>query len=208
MRFFYLTKNSIYNSFVYLIPFIIAIFSAIIIRTYFFEVYSVVSTSMKPNLIEGDYILVNKFKNKKLERGFVYAFKKNNEIYVKRLIALPGDTLSIIGTNTYINNEKIKLNPSNNLKIYTMLSYGDLLFEETINDISYLIINSSNNLDINIYDKKISSYFFLGDNRNNSEDSRYWDKDYDLKILGKVSLILFSSDDKNIYWNRFFKFVK
>jgi len=207
MRSFYLTKNSFFNSFLYFLPFIIAVSSALIIRFYFFEVYSVVSTSMKPNLIEGDYILVNKLKNKNLHRGSIYAFEKDNEIYVKRLVALPGDILSIIGTNTYVNDKKLDVNPSNNLKIYSTLSYGELLFEEKNETNSYLIINSTKNLDINIYDKKIASYYFLGDNRNNSEDSRYWDAVYNVKIIGKVSLILFSTSNSNINWQRFFKFI-
>lgn len=208
MRGISFTKNTFFRNIIYFSPFLLAIASAFIVRIYFFETYSVTSSSMKPTIFEGDFIIVNKF-NKRLERGDIVAFIKGEEVYVKRLIALANENIHMLGVNTYIDGKKLEIKPSLDVKKYGLISYGEMLFEETvsgkIHDVIYLDKNI--NLDFN---KNLNSYFFLGDNRDNSEDSRFWANDEQVKILGKVKMIFFSIDpkNKNLIWKRFFKIIQ
>ena len=192
---------------IFFLPLFIAISLAFFMRLYFFEVYSVNSSSMKPTILNGDYILVSKYKKNDIKKGDVVAFEKDSIIYVKRVLAFAGDYVKMLGTNTYINHIKIKSAASTNVKMYSILSYGEMLFEETINNKTYFTIYLNN--DIN-YESQVNSHFMLGDNRSNSEDSRFWLANDKIKIIGKVEFVFFSVEPKNkkINWKRFFKIIK
>ena len=161
-------------------------------------------------------------------RGDVIVFKTpadNRTDYVKRLIGLPGNRIQFIDSNLYINNsEIIKSRISNNDKIYCGKKYIDVFtFEELLpngkkHNTVYLKNYSFQNSDLFIIPE--DHYFFLGDNRDCSKDSRfltsvgYVHKD---NLIGKAQFIFFSSDrsigsifsfwkwNKSIRFNRFFK---
>ena len=191
---------------------------------------------MEPTLLVGDRLFVTKYSygyskhsfpfsppilNKRIfssqpKRGDVIVFKTpvdNRTDYIKRLIGLPGDTIQFIDSNIYINNvEIIKSRISRDDKIFCGNQTIDVFtFEESI---------TNNKIHKTVYMKNFpfqnsdlfkvpnDHYFFLGDNRDCSKDSRflssvgYVHKD---NLVGKAQFIFFSSD-KNI--GSFFEFWK
>ena len=191
---------------------------------------------MEPNLLVGDRLFVTKYSygfskhsfpfsppilNKRIfftepKRGDVVVFKTpvdNRTDYIKRLIGLPGDEIQFIESNLYINNSEIlKSRISKNDKIYCGTQSIDVFtFQEKLpNGKSHTSVYLKNftfqNSDI--FTVPEDHYFFLGDNRDCSKDSRflssvgYVHKD---NLVGKAQLIFFSSD-KSI--GSFFKFWK
>lgn len=202
----------------------------LIMRLFILEPFRIPSGSMQPTLLIGDFIFVNKFiyginiplinksiHIKKPERGDIIVFKKNDKKnYIKRLIGLDGDKIIYKNKNIYINNIKIKkkirytestTKKNDSIKIN--------IFKEYLNpEKEYMIKNYKNN-DTQKYNysniivpKK--SYFVLGDNRDNSEDSRFWGFVNEKQIKGKAFIIWISIDTKNfnIRWNRLLKYIK
>ena len=224
-----------------------ALIIAIIIRSLLIQPFYIPSSSMEPTLLVGDRLFVSKYSygyskhsfpfsppilNKRInftepKRGDVVVFKTpadNRTDYIKRLIGLPGDTIQFIDSNLYINNSEIlKSIISKSDKIYCGNRTIDVLtFEEKLtNDKShksvYLKDFSFQNSDIFIVPK--DHYFFLGDNRDCSKDSRFLSSVgyvHKNNLVGKAQFIFFSSDKsvgnffafwkwhKSIRFNRFF----
>ncbi len=211
-----------------------ALIIAGVIRTFAIEPFKIPSGSMKPNLLVGDFLFVSKwdygysrysfpfgippFKGKIFEsnpeRGDVIVFKlpgQENINYVKRLIGLPGETIKVINGEVYIK--------SNNSKEFEMLNQFDdgFFFDDQYKkDIQQLIENEYKILNITDngpldytpeYQIPEDKFFFMGDNRDNSSDSRvlsgvgFVPK---VNIIGKVWFIWFSVDtDFSIskFWN-------
>ena len=221
---------------------------AIIIRTFFFQPFYIPSSSMEPNLLIGDRLFVSKysygfskhsfpfspnFSNKRFfsnlpERGDVIVFKTpadNRTDYIKRLIGLPGDSIQIIDGDLYLNESKIK---RFNVNLPTEINCGI----NKINFKSFEEILPSGKKYIAVYNKDGSilntdkfvvpqdNYFFMGDNRDCSKDSRFLSSVGYVKfvnIVGKAKIIFFSNDksvgnlfqfwkwNKSIRFNRLFK---
>jgi len=225
-----------------------ALVIAIIIRSLLIQPFYIPSSSMEPTLLVGDRLFVTKYSygyskhsfpfsppifkgriiSKKPKRGDIVVFKTpadNRTDYIKRLIGLPGDRVQFIDSNLYINNsEIIKSRISKNDKIYCgkknidVFTFEELLPNEKKHNTVYLKNYSFQNSDLFIIPE--DHYFFLGDNRDCSKDSRfltsvgYVHKD---NLIGKAQFIFFSSDksigsifsfwkwNKSIRFNRFFK---
>ena len=228
-----------------------ALVIAIIIRSLFLQPFYIPSSSMEPNLLVGDRLFVTKysygyskhsfpfsppiFKGRIFfnmpKRGDVIVFKTptdNRTDYIKRIIGLPGDRIQFIDSNLFINNsEIIKSKISDNEIIYCGKNKIDVFkFEELLDNKKkyntvYLKDNSFQNSDVFIVPD--NHFFFLGDNRDCSKDSRYLTsvgyvhKD---NLVGKAQFIFFSSDrsvasifefwkwNKSIRFDRFFKNIK
>jgi len=230
---------------------IYALIIAVIIRSLIIQPFYIPSSSMEPNLLVGDRLFVTKYSygyskhsfpfsppifkgrilSKKPKRGDVVVFKTpadNRTDYIKRLIGLPGDQIQFIDSNLYINNnEVLKSRISKNDKIYCgnktikVFTFEELLPNKKKHNTVYLKDFSYQNSDIFIVPEK--HYFFLGDNRDCSKDSRflssvgYVHKD---NLVGKAQFIFFSSDkskgnifsfwkwNKSVRFERFFKKIK
>ena len=207
--------------------FLYAFIIAVIIRSLIIQPFYIPSSSMEPTLLVGDRLFVTKFSygyskhsfpfsppilNKRImfktpERGDVIVFKTpadNRTDYIKRLIGLPGDKVQFIDSNLYLNNSEIlRSKVLNKSKIYCgSKSIEVFKFEEklpngktfhTVYRKNYTYKNSD------VYTVPENHYFFLGDNRDCSKDSRYLSsvgyvhKD---NLVGKAQLIFFSSDKK------------
>ena len=220
-----------------------ALIIAIIIRSLIIQPFYIPSSSMEPNLLVGDRIFVTKysygyskhsfpfsppiFKGRMFyngpKRGDVVVFKTpadNRTDYIKRVIGLPGDQVQFLNSNLFINNsEVIKSRLSSSDKIYCGTYDLDVFtFEEILpNGIKHKSVYLKNfpytNSDPFIVPD--DHYFFLGDNRDCSKDSRflssvgYVHKD---NLVGKAQFIFFSSDKRlgNIFsfwkWNKSFRF--
>ena len=178
-----------------------ALVIAVFIRSILIQPFYIPSSSMEPNLLVGDRLFVTKFSygyskhsfpfsppifkgriiSKEPKRGDVIVFKTpadNRTDYIKRLIGLPGDKIKFIDTNLYINNSEIlKSKVIRKDKIYCGKSNIDVFaFEEIFpNGKRVETVYSKNfpykNSDTFIVPK--DHYFFLGDNRDCSKDSRF-----------------------------------
>ena len=202
-----------------------ALIIAIIIRSLLIQPFYIPSSSMEPTLLVGDRLFVTKYSygyskhsfpfsppilNKRIlfnspERGDVVVFKTpadNRTDYIKRLIGLPGDKIQFIDSNLYLNSSEIlksKILIKN--KIYCGKRVIDVYkFEEILPSgkkfhTVYLKDYTYQNSDVFIVPE--DHYFFLGDNRDCSKDSRYLTsvgyvhKD---NLVGKAQFIFFSSD--------------
>ena len=199
-----------------------ALIIAIIIRSLIIQPFYIPSSSMEPGLLVGDRLFVTKysygyskhsfpfsppiFKNRifssKPKRGDVIVFKTpadNRTDYIKRLIGLPGDRIQFIDTNLYLNNSEI---------LKSKISEKDLIYcgDKTINVFTFEEKLPNGKIYKTVYLKNFTfknsdefvvpkdHYFFLGDNRDCSKDSRfltsvgYVHKD---NLVGKAQFIFF-----------------
>ena len=204
-----------------------ALVIAIIIRSLLVQPFYIPSSSMEPTLLVGDRLFVTKYSygyskhsfpfsppilSKRVmfnspERGDVVVFKTpadNRTDYIKRLIGLPGDNIQFIDSNLYLNNsEVLKSRISLKSKIYCGNDTIDVYkFEEKLpNGKSFHTVYLENYTYQNsdVFTVPDNHYFFLGDNRDCSKDSRYLTsvgyvhKD---NLVGKARFIFFSSDTR------------
>jgi signal peptidase I len=161
----------------------------LIVRSFIFEPFRIPSESMMPGLIDGDFIFVNKFAyglrlpviNSKVlstgqpQRGDVIVFRLPRDPsvnYIKRLVGLPGDHVSVRNNQVFINGSPFVLKPDG---IYRGRRFeGSKLELEQIGSRQHVIMLATQ-LPITDYEANVppGQYFFMGDNRNDSEDSRF-----------------------------------
>ena len=224
-----------------------ALVIAIIIRSLLIQPFYIPSSSMEPNLLIGDRLFVTKYSYGYSKHSFpfsppilrgrlfssvpkmgdVVVFKTtrdNRTDFIKRLIGLPGDSIQFINGDVYINNNQIpKSIVSKSDVIYcgsrvSVNTFLEILPNGKIHKTVYHKNNSFQNSDIFIVPK--NHYFFLGDNRDCSGDSRrltglgYVPEE---NLVGKAQFIFFSSDfrigsifsfwkwHKTVRFDRFFK---
>tara|TARA_B100000927_G_C16398451_1_gene442352 strand:- start:338 stop:1075 length:738 start_codon:yes stop_codon:yes gene_type:complete len=216
-----------------------ALVIAIIIRSLFIQPFYIPSSSMEPTLLVGDRLFVTKYSygyskhsfpfsppilTKRImfsspQRGDVIVFKTpadNRTDYIKRLVGLPGDKLQFIDSNLYLNNNVIfKSKILSQQEIYCGNKTIDVYnFEEKLPNgkkfhTVYLKDYTYQNSDI--FTVPEDHYFFLGDNRDCSKDSRYLSsvgyvhKD---NLVGKAQFIFFSSDRRIASFFEFWKWHK
>jgi signal peptidase I len=225
-----------------------ALVIAIIIRSLFIQPFYIPSSSMEPTLLIGDRLFVTKYSygyskhsfpfsppilkgrifSDLPEIGDVIVFKTpadNRTDYIKRLVGLPGDTIQFTNGDIFLNNNQtLKSRISKTDTIYCgkqtieVNTFEEKLPNGKIHNTVYLKNYSFQNSDIfNVPEKH---YFFLGDNRDCSKDSRYLTSVgyvHEDNLVGKAQFIFFSSDfrigsvfsfwkwNKTIRFDRFFK---
>jgi signal peptidase I len=187
---------------------IIAILIAAFIRTFVVQAFKIPSGSMKPTLEIGDHILVNKFSyGVKLpylrntiipigqpQRGdiavFIYPEDKTKD-FIKRVIAVGGDTVEI-------RNKKILLNGAPMQDPFGV-HVEDVIYPKALQ-------RRDNLGPIKVPEGTI---FVMGDNRDQSYDSRFWGFVKLEDVIGKAFIIYFSwdSDDNGVRWNRIGKLL-
>ena len=213
-----------------------ALIIALIIRSFLFQPFYIPSSSMEPNLLIGDRLFVSKYSygysrhslpfspkiyNKRIfakmpKRGDVVVFKTpvdNRTDYIKRLIGLPGDTIQIIDKNLYLNDVQIKrkeIENSANVNCGAEVVNTNF-FEETLPSKKKYIAAYRNDGTMSNTDKFIvpeNHYFFMGDNRDCSKDSRFLTSVGYVNfnnLVGKAQLIFFSNDIKKGSFLKFWK---
>jgi signal peptidase I len=176
---------------------VIAVILALFIRTFVVQAFKIPTGSMEENLLIGDHLLVNKFvfgpsesqleravlPMKTIKRGDVIVFKYPEEPdrdFIKRVIGLPGETLELRDKKVYVNGKMLDepyvhflQPPSAASEFHEMTSFD---VRERYGPVTV----------------PADHYFVMGDNRDNSQDSRYWGflpRDY---IKGKAWLIYWS----------------
>ncbi len=228
-----------------------ALIIAVLIRSILIQPFFIPSSSMEPTLLVGDRLFVTKFSygyskhsfpfsppiyNGRLiysnpKRGDVVVFKTpfdNRTDYIKRLIGLPGDKIQFIDGDLFINNNQVlKTIKSKNQVMYCGNSkFKANLFDEKLPDgksytAAYKIEKSFKNSDVYLVPE--NHFFFLGDNRDCSKDSRFLSEVgyvHKNNLVGKAQILFFSSEPRNgsiiKFWkwneilriNRFFKKIK
>lgn len=205
---------------------LIAVFLAVLIRTFLFEPFNIPSGSMKPTLLVGDYLFVNKPSygysrysfpfgmapltdrvwDKPPQRGDVIVFKlpSNPGVdYIKRLIALPGETVQMRSGRLYINGELVErealgVREDNGPdgRGVPMYHYLETLPGGSVHE----IYEESDNEDLDDtapYIVPEGHYFMMGDNRDNSQDSRVEHVvgyvPYE-NLVGRADFLFFSTD--------------
>lgn len=145
----------------------VAVVLALIIRVFLFQFFVIPSGSMEPTLTEGDMIVANKiiYRFSEPKRGDIIVFKyplNPDRDFVKRLIGLPGEKVQIKNSTLYINDKVVAQPYLPKGLVYP--DYGPVTVQK-------------------------DKYFMMGDNRNNSLDSRVWGEMPEENIIGKASLI-------------------
>ena len=225
-----------------------ALIIALFIRSFFFQPFFIPSSSMEPGLLIGDRLFVSKYSygysrhslpfspkiyNKRIfgktpMRGDVIVFKTpadNRTDYIKRLIGLPGDVIQIINKDLYLNDIKIKkekIETSSNINCGNEILEADFFEETLLNGKKYVAVYRKDGSMINSdkFTVPKDHYFFMGDNRDCSKDSRFLSSVGYVNfnnLVGKAQFIFFSNDKKKgsffEFWNwnksiriqRFFK---
>mgnify|MGYP001161104851 FL=1 len=243
---------------------VIALILAGLIRTVLFQPFWIPTGSMKPNLLVGDFLFVNKFSYgfsryscpfsmcpivgriffSEPKRGDVVVFRhpRSGKDYIKRVIGLPGDKIKIEDGVVFINEEEIKQSKLPNFieekreqgsmksipqcanEPVPMGSLNCIKYQSTEKlpeGLTYSILDLGQEMGDNTQDFIIGErqYFFLGDNRDNSLDSRF-DSQFGgvglvpaKYLIGKASIVIFSSKGRSIFYfwtwrkDRFFKVI-
>jgi signal peptidase I len=190
------------------------IFAVLILRSFLVEPFRIPSGSMMPTLLVGDFILVNKFSygirlpvlNKKIielgepQRGDVIVFRYPKQPwidYIKRVVAVPGDTLRYQDKVLYINDKPM---PQTNQGTYTGIGSGVQMtgayrlledLEGTEHEILVHPMAPNLAMGCNVLRNgpirvPPGHYFAMGDNRDNSNDSRCWGLVPDENLVGKA----------------------
>ena len=218
-----MSKKNIINSVLDNLKTIIgALIIAIIIRSFIFQPFYIPSSSMEPTLLIGDRIFVSKYTYgfskhsfpfspaifderifyKKPKQGDLVVFKTpvdNRTDYIKRLIGLPGDEVQFIEGDIFINDKKIlrKKVTTTDLVRCGEISFKVNVYEETLpNGKKYIAVYNEEGTLQNTKKFKVpeNHFFFLGDNRDCSKDSRYLGSVNSVNLVGKAQMIFFSND--------------
>jgi len=206
----------------------------LLLRSFLVEPFRIPSSSMMPTLLVGDFILVNKFaygvrlpvlhtkiiETDSPKRGDVAVFRypRNTSVdYIKRIVGVPGDEISYRNKVLYVNGQPMPQMP---IGRYTgigsgMSSTGSLHSIETINDVEHSVLIRVGTPDfppgcqvllrgpIKVQE---GQYFAMGDNRDNSNDSRCWGLVSEENLVGQAFAIWMSWDSQRsgfpVAWDR------
>lgn len=198
-----------------------ALILALVIRTLFFQPFSIPSGSMRPTLLEGDYLFVTKWSygysryslpfgpdlfdgriwNTPPQRGDVAVFKypPNPAVdYIKRVIGLPGDRIQMIDGVLHINGTPVERELVNKITDpdVTEVNRPVDVYRETLpNGVTYDTLDltpngaSDNTQEVTVPE---GNYFMMGDNRDNSSDSRVFGFVPEENLVGRANIIFFS----------------
>jgi signal peptidase I len=175
---------------------IVAVILALFVRTFVFQAFKIPTGSMKPNLLVGDHLLVNKFifapaafpferailPMRPIERGDIIVFKFPEEPdrdFIKRTIGLPGDTIELKNQTVYVNGQALTE------------PYAHYLFPPADE-------GQTDGFDIRRKYGPVTvpagHYFMMGDNRDDSQDSRFWGFLPQSYVKGRALFIYWSFD--------------
>ena len=202
-------------------PIILIVF---VMRSFLVEPFRIPSGSMMPTLLVGDFILVNKFTygvrlpvagTKILdlgepERGDVVVFRypKDPSLdYIKRVVGLPGDRVGYFNKTIYINGKPVAQEDTG---LYVGIgsgieSSGSSLRNEILGEVEHqILVDTTQRAREGEFVVPQGEYFVMGDNRDNSNDSRRWGTVPEDHLVGKAFMIWMNLDFSagGVAWNR------
>ena len=197
---------------------VVAVILALFVRTFVFQAFKIPTGSMKPNLLVGDHLLVNKFifaptisplerallPMREIRRGDIIVFKFPEEPdrdFIKRTIGLPGDTVELKNQTVFVNGQPLTepyvqfLEPPS--------TDGPPRTDDKREEYGPVTVPAD-------------QYFMMGDNRDNSEDGRYWGFLPRTYVKGQALFIYYSFEEtrsladifRATRWERLFKRVR
>ena len=208
----------------------IAVFIAVGFRSFLFEPFNIPSGSMIPTLLVGDYLFVSKYSYgysrysfpfgivpfegriaaSEPERGDVTVFRlpSNTSVdYIKRIVGLPGDKVQVKNGVLYLNDTEV---PRKSLGTVTIDNGRRIqqveAFEETLPNGKSYVVHELGNFDrvdnTPIITVPEGHYFMMGDNRDNSKDSRFLDIGTipAQNLIGRAEFMFFSTDQSAAFW--------
>ncbi len=200
------------------------ILAVLLLRSFLVEPFRIPSGSMMPTLLVGDFILVNKYDygirlpvlNTKIidigepKRGDVVVFRypKDPSVdYIKRVVGLPGDRIGYYNKILHINGKPVAQVPAG---VYVGKGSGVSMSgagerQEQLGDVQHQILVMPRTPGLEgEYVVPDNEYFVMGDNRDNSNDSRYWGTVPEQNLVGKAFRIWMNWDSANggIEWDR------
>ncbi len=212
---------------------LIALFLAVIFRSFAYEPFHIPSGSMKSNLLIGDYLFVSKYtygysrysfplgivpiKDRIMKdepkRGDVVVFRlpTNTRIdYIKRVMGLPGDKIQLKSGIVYINGQALERVPHDTFvdDEFENAKKSIPRLEETLPEGKKILILKERRFgaadDTEVYTVPANHYFMMGDNRDNSRDSRYMSEVGFVpaaNLVGRAEMIFFSIDETVRWYN-------
>jgi signal peptidase I len=198
------------------------ILTVLIVRSFLFEPFRIPSASMMPNLVDGDFIFVTRFSyglrlpffNTKIlstgepHRGDVVVFRLPSDPstnYIKRLIGLPGDHILVRDNRLTINGSRMPLAPDGTYSDgygFNGSALGVEQFGQTEHQVMFATGRPGTNFDAIV---PAGHYFFMGDNRNDSQDSRFPQVGFvpESNLVGRAVLIWMNWQfPRWPHWNR------
>ncbi len=221
-----------------------AVILAFLVRIFLLQPFNIPSGSMQDNLLVGDYLFVSKYSYgyskhtfgvdlfsgrvfaSEPKRGDVVVFKlpsDESQDYIKRVIGLPGDRIQMIGGVLHINGKPVQKKPAGEF-ISNVYEQPVAKFQETLpNGVSYFVLDAAPHNEQHYTDNTEEyvvpegKYFMMGDNRDNSTDSRnpvVGPVPFE-NLVGRAQFIFFSKGTSvdpsagflNIRWSRIFQSV-
>jgi signal peptidase I len=195
---------------------------AVVIRSFIVAPFKIPSSSMVPTLEVGDYLFVVRYPygfripmtdtqllSKQAERGdvavFVYPEDKSKD-YIKRIVGLPGDVIVYRDNRLSVNGKTMPLT-ANGQRAY-FLADGSVdvsgQFEENLNGVKHAVLRKEYSIRDGEWKVPEGHYFALGDNRNNSRDSRFWGFVPQSYMVGRAAFVWWSWDGAkgSVRWDR------
>lgn len=160
---------------------LLALLAAVLLRLFVVSAYRVSSASMENAMFEGDYLFVNKLAysfGQPPQVGDIIVFKYPNnpsKDFIKRIVALPGQTVQLADKAVYVD-EEIAAIPATSKNTDGRILPGELSFRDNFGP----------------YTVPIGEYFVLGDNRDDSRDSRFWGSVPEENLRGKAVFVYWS----------------
>jgi signal peptidase I len=211
-----------------------ALVIAVTFRSFVFQPFNIPSESMVPTLLVGDYLFVSKFSygysrysfpfgpplfkgrifESPVKRGDVVVFKlprDGSTDYIKRVVGLPGDRIQVKDSVLYINDVPVKREAAAdfilddpNVNVHRSARYKETM----ANGASYMTLDLLGTIEkdnTQVYQVPPHYYFMMGDNRDNSLDSRFPSSEGvgfvpEENLIGKAELIAFSIDGSAAWW--------
>ncbi len=200
---------------------------AIVIRSFIVAPFKIPSSSMVPTLEVGDYLFVLRYPygfripltdiqllSKQPIRGdvavFVYPEDKSKD-YIKRVVGLPGDVITYKNNRLSINGKEMPLTARGNRSYFLGDGSVDVsgLFEENLLNVKHEVLRKDYSIRDGEWTVPEGHYMVLGDNRNNSRDSRFWGFVPQSYMIGRAAVIWWSWDSTrgSVRWNRLGHFI-
>lgn len=194
----------------------------LVVRSFIGEFYQIPSGSMLPDYLIGDYLYVNKFaygvhipvwnttlfKIGEPKRGdvIIFTYPVDTQVdLIKRVVGVPGDHISYIDKKLTVNGVPV---PTVFLSNQIIDGYSQTqavqVYQETMNDKTHLMMNSPWRPALEFKNLIVpkGEYFVMGDNRDDSEDSRYWGFVDEKYLVGKPEVVVLSIGDHGVRWDR------